>query len=440
LLAGGWEFKELKQMNRLKYFILLAILALTPCALDARINVVSLPGRDSVQLTIYNSVDLTVVAERRMLTFRKGSNRLEFSWANTLIDPTSVEFRAISHADAVEVLDVRFPPRVSNALEWHIQSEFTGEVEVEIRYFTSGIGWSADYVAEVEAKEQQMDLAGFVRVTNHSGEDYENAQIRLVLGEIRLVQDIVALSGGKLQAPPSGNFQPADGLLTSGIKQEIFARTVKKESLSEYYLYTVEGRDTIQNGWSKRLPSLSAKGIPLASYYKFEKERYGDEVARFYKFTNSIPSHLGQEPMPDGQIKAFRLTTPDRLYSFVGHSSTKYIPINEQVELPFGNDQEVQVRPKLMQWEKQDLRFDNNGNVVGWTVKETWQIEAQNSKAIPVIIDVRRTFSGDWSLQTAEAHENVDSTKVKFIIPLAPGVTQTLNYTLITKLGTNATR
>ena len=70
----------------------------------ARINVTSLPGRDSTQLTIYNSVDLTLVTERRTLTFRKGLNRLEFSWANTLIDPTSVEFKASSHADEIEVI------------------------------------------------------------------------------------------------------------------------------------------------------------------------------------------------------------------------------------------------------------------------------------------------------------------------------------------------
>src|SRR5881396_2263620 len=123
-------------------FILFA-LALTGYA---RINVVTLPGRDTVQLTIYNSADLTLVKETRTLTFRKGMNKLEFSWANTLIDPTSVEFRALTHADQVEVLDVSFPPRVTNTLEWRINSDFAGEVEVEIRYFTSGISWSADYV------------------------------------------------------------------------------------------------------------------------------------------------------------------------------------------------------------------------------------------------------------------------------------------------------
>src|SRR3954469_8042274 len=95
---------------------------------SARINVVTLPDRDTVQLTIYNSVDLTLVKETRHLTFRKGLNRLEFSWAKTLIDPTSVELRAVTHADEVEILDVSFPARVTNTLEWRIQSEAAGEV------------------------------------------------------------------------------------------------------------------------------------------------------------------------------------------------------------------------------------------------------------------------------------------------------------------------
>src|SRR6267143_1842089 len=171
-----------------------AILVILPLLLAsqawARINVVTLPDRHSVQLTIYNSVDLTLVRETRILTFRKGLNRLEFSWANTLIDPTSVEFRALTHGDDVDVLDVSFPPRVTNTLEWRINSGFAGEVQVEIRYFTSGISWSADYVAEATKTEKLMDLAGSVRVNNHSGEDYESAQVRLVIGVIRLVEDI----------------------------------------------------------------------------------------------------------------------------------------------------------------------------------------------------------------------------------------------------------
>src|SRR5262245_16981121 len=181
-------------VSRIRFLLVLGALALGLGPADARINLVSLPGRDTVQLTIYNSVDLTLVKETRSLTFRQGLNRLEFSWANTLIDPTSVEFRALTHSDEVDVLDVSFPPRVANTLEWRIHSDFAGEVPVEIRYFTSGVNWSADYVAEAGKAEKWMNLAGFVRVNNNSGESYENAQVRLLVGVVRLVEEIAMLA------------------------------------------------------------------------------------------------------------------------------------------------------------------------------------------------------------------------------------------------------
>src|SRR5216117_993027 len=206
----------------------LCFLLLAPCAF-ARINVVTLPGRDTVQLTIYNSADLTMVKETRFLTFRKGLNKLEFSWANTLIDPTSVEFRALTHADQVDVLDVSFPPRVTNTLEWRINSEFAGEVEVEIRYFTSGISWSADYAAEANKAEKLMGLAGYVRVNNNSGEDYENAQIRLVVGVIRLVEDIANLAkmGRPGALPPAA---PAATAAYTDAKRELSVRLRNMEA------------------------------------------------------------------------------------------------------------------------------------------------------------------------------------------------------------------
>src|SRR5437899_5163326 len=226
--------------------LFLAFLSLTSPSAHARINVVTLPGRDSVQLTIYNSVDLTLVKETRLLTFRKGLNRLEFSWANTLIDPTSVEFHALTHADAVDLLDVSFPPRVTNTLEWRINSEFAGEVEVEIRYFTSGISWSADYVAEANMAEKLMRLAGNVRVNNNSGEDYENAQIRLVVGVIRLVEEIrlLAQQGRPGQPPMPSIAAPtrarSESYLAMGVAMQVAEekpREIIKEGVSEYFLY-----------------------------------------------------------------------------------------------------------------------------------------------------------------------------------------------------------
>jgi len=392
-----------------------ALALLIALSASARINVVTLPDRDTVQLTIYNSVDLTLVKETRHLTFKKGLNKLEFSWANTLIDPTSVEFKALTHSDEVEILDTSFPPRAPNTLEWHINSEFAGEVVCEIRYFTSGISWSADYVCEASRNEKTMDFSGAVRVTNNSGEDYENAQVRLVVGVIRLVEEIVQLARRDLEEKAKDT--PTSEVLArksetvnrffrarggAGLAGEFEARQkeVTKESLSEYFIYTVEGRDTIPNGWAKRLPSFKTDGVPLVSYYKYEKERFGDRVMRYYQFTNSVGNKLGKEPLPDGAVKAFRFASDDLLYAFVGRTSVKYIPINEFVELELGNDLEVMVKPTLMEWQKTDVQFDNRRNVSGWTTKETWEIEVQNSKDIPVVLDIRRNFAGDWTLTT----------------------------------------
>ena len=432
----------------------LTFLTLLASPVLARIEVVTLPNRDTVQLTIYNSADLTLVKETRALTFRKGLNKLEFSWANTLIDPTSVEFRALTHADDVDVLDVSFPPRVANTLEWRIKSEFAGEVQVEIRYFTSGISWAADYVAEAEKNEKAMTLAGAVRVNNNSGEDYENAQVRLVVGVIRLVENIAQLAQqGRpgTQPPPVAMIAPMPAaapvrmLAKSALAavdrlEEAKPHEVIKEEMGEYFLYTVEGRDTIPTGWAKRMPSFKTPGVPITSYYKFERERWGDAVMRYYRFTNSVPSHLGQEPLPDGAVMAFRLATDDKLYAFVGRTSVKYIPIKETVELELGNDLEVLVKPALTNWVKTDLAFDQAGNVKGWTTKETWEVEVQNSKDIDIVLDIRRNFAGDWSLVTDAKYEKVDVNKVKFVLPLKSREKQKFSYELTTSHGTNRTK
>ena len=92
------------------------------------------------------------------------------------------------------MLDTTFPHAKPQMLYWNVQSEINGEATIEITYFTSGISWSADYIGIAGADESQLNLEGFVRVNNHSGEEYENAQVRLVVGRINLVEKIAELA------------------------------------------------------------------------------------------------------------------------------------------------------------------------------------------------------------------------------------------------------
>lgn len=426
------------------------IFVLTAFVSHARINVVSLPERDSVQLTIYNSVDLTLVRETRTITFKKGINRLEFSWANTLIDPTSLELRPLTHTDEIEVIDVSYPPRVSNLLEWRINSEFSGEALVEIRYFTSGITWAADYVFQTSQDERQASVAGFVKITNNSGEDYENAQVRLVVGVIRLVEEIAVLArkaeAETLQKPAATEaprlrmeMKRALGASVAKVEELRDSAAIVKEDLSEYFIYTVGRRDDIPNGWSKRIQSFSTNDVPVSALYKYEKEVYGDQIKRFLKFKNDKKSNLGEEPLPDGQVMVLRKNSDNQL-SFIGKTSTKYIPVGEEVELEIQDDQQLLIKPRLMNWQKTNLRFHPDGHVNGWTVVEDWEIEVQNSREIAVRVDIRRHLSGDWTLNNVSAHEKVDASRVKFLETLQPGERKTIRYQLSTNHGLNANR
>jgi len=122
----------------------LAIFALAGLAQAKNVDLSTVPARQGVQLTIYNSEDLTLVRETRKVSFKPGANPLEFSWANTLIDPTSVQLRFLTHPDKLDVLDTTFPHDKPQMLYWNVQSELDGEALIEITYFTSGISWSAD--------------------------------------------------------------------------------------------------------------------------------------------------------------------------------------------------------------------------------------------------------------------------------------------------------
>jgi len=238
-------------MPRLAAFLAALCLCGLSVAQGGNVDLSTVPSRDAVQLTIYNSEDLTLVRDRRTISFKVGENPLQFSWANTQIDPTSVQLKFVTQADKLEILDTTFPHDRPQVLRWNVKSEFDGEATVEISYFTSGITWAADYLCVADKDEETLSLEGFVRVTNNSGEDYENAQVRLVVGTINLVEKIAQLAGvpvDQLNGLGEGTIselkraatedllsrQPTSGPGIPAIAAK--QKEVIKEGLSEYFI------------------------------------------------------------------------------------------------------------------------------------------------------------------------------------------------------------
>jgi len=308
-------------MKRIAVLVLIASMA---GVTEGKVDLATLPTRDTVQLTIYNSADMTLVRESRALTVKEGGNRLQFSWANTLIDPTSLEMLPRANADRIDIDELVYPARVKNLGLWNVRSEMSGKLPVQITYLTSGLSWRAFYMGTLTEDEKTMRLQGYVRVTNNSGEDYENAQVRLIVGKVHIIDRIaelarrqhpygrpgaVAVSGPRRDVLASGlevKHRFAYGMRAGERGEELGRKEIKKEGLSEYFLYTIGGTETIPTGWSKRLLSFDVEEVPVVNLYKFEQERYGNNVVRFLSFKNDEEHKLGDTPIPGGLLKVYR--------------------------------------------------------------------------------------------------------------------------------------
>ena len=433
--------------------ILLLIICAAANAAYAKVDLVTLPSRDTVQLTIYNSADMTLVRESRALTLKNGANALQFSWENTLIDPTSLEMLPKTNADKINIAELVYPARVKNLGLWNIESGVSGKVPVEITYLTSGLSWRAFYMGTLTQDEKTMRLQGYVVVTNNSGEDYENAQTRLIVGKVHILDEIAELARreypyGRPGAVPVPHAAPAPAvagvemvkeLVTKLDAYELRPKEIAKEGLSEYFLYTIEGTETIPNGWSKRLQSFDVEAVPVVNLYKYEQERYGPAVVRFLSFKNDKDHKLGQTPIPGGMLKVYRGVGDQGHLSYTGQSEFKYIPVNEDVELNLGTAADIVVEPKLMDYRTESYRFDSSGNVNGWDEIRTFKVEVRNTRDIDVKVEIKRSFPTQyWDVKNSGdfgAFEKVDATTVKFTLDLQPRSAKTFEYVLRTYHG-----
>ncbi|MCA8910411.1 MAG: DUF4139 domain-containing protein [Planctomycetes bacterium] len=403
--------------------------------LNAKEELVTLPKRDTVQLTIYNSVDLTLVRETRDLTFKKGNNRLQFSWANTLIDPTSVEFKALSNADKLEVLDTSYPAESNQMLIWTVSADEDTTAKVEISYFTSGISWNAEYHGMLSSDESSMHLTAYVSVTNNSGEEYENAKVRLIVGSIHLVEEIAALAGGQRMERMKAAYSKMRAADAAPNKK----REIVKEGLSEYYIYSIEGAETIPNGWSKRLESFVQDGVALRTVYTWDPSKYGNALAKLLVFKNDEAHKLGREPLPAGIVRLFRDAGSNRL-SFVGQVYTDYIPKNDEVKVNAGFDPEVQLKMKRTSFKKDNLTFRWSGNrqyIVGWDTVEDFEIEIKNFRKRAVDFEVNVVMNGDFDFDSKTKSTKIDFRTQRFTLTMEAGGSTKVTYNVRTRYGQN---
>jgi len=382
-------------------------------------------------------------------------------------------------------------------LYWNVQSEIDGEATIEITYFTSGIGWSADYVCISNADETEMGFESFVRVSNNSGEEYEDAQVRLVVGTINLVEKIADLATRPAPSqPPPPTAQPApqptapprprmpalalEGAIVDAeaVEELEEEKKVIKQGLSEYFLFTIEGREDIEDKQPKRLVSMEVAEVPLECIYKLTDRDGGSRFTKFYRFKNlkltddageekdlAAMENLGLSPLPDGMVRLYSEYANKDL-AYVGGTSTKYVPIGDRVEVNVGQDPDITIARRLKDQKITNVvarqykrRLDNTWmwyyDLIDYDETFYYEEEIVSGKAADVKVELERRFDAnvvlwaddappaDWNSDEPGAYvdlheiagrkERVDQNHVKYFLDLEPGEKRFVKYSVTYK-------
>jgi hypothetical protein len=219
-------------------------------------------------------------------------------------------------------------------------------------------------------------------------------------------------------------------------------KEIRKEALSEYFLYTIEGTESIPHGWSKRLPSLESREVPVVNLYKYEEERYGNRAVRFLSFRNDREHALGQTPIPEGDMTVYRVADEGGHLCYEGRTHFQYIPVDEDAELNLGPVSDVIVTPTLMDFRTDRYLFDAKGNVSGWDEIRDMDIEIRNTRNLPVTVEVIRNLSSPhWEIACkgeVGTYEKQDLDTIRFKVDLDGRTTKRLRYTLTLHHGRRA--
>ena len=299
-----------------------------------------------------------------------------------------------------------------------INNKGAADQTVELSYLTGGLGWKADYVAELNAKEDMLDLSGWVTLTNTSGASYKNAKLQLVAGDVNRVQQ---------------NMRPTTKMMRGDVMMAEAAAPMAEESLLEYHLYTLDRPTTINENQTKQVALLSASDVPVhkdlvlqgADYYY--QGQYGEigtkmKVGVFIEFENKEASKLGM-PLPKGILRVYKKDSRGNA-QFVGEDSIDHTPKNETVRLKLGEAFDVTADKK--QTDFKVLPNPQKGHVA---YESAFEFTLKNAKKERVTVTVQEPISGDWTITSESApHRKANSHLAVWKIDIPAEGKTTLTY------------
>jgi len=450
---------------------------------EARDLTTTLDDQTELAITVYNS-DIALVRDVRQLQLARGTGTLRFMDIAATVNPATVHFRSLTEPSRVSVLEqnyeydllepdkllrkyvdrdvtlvrtrqdggstvqeevtarllsyntapvwrigdeivtgmhadhIRFPELPETlfsrpTLIWTVENGGAGRHRVEASYLAGKLAWSADYVLTVARTDRSADLDGWVTLTNNSGTAFRNATLQLVAGDLNRVRQVL----GKMVASEMMDAaRPAAAPMT-------------QESFSDYHLYSLGRKTTINNSQTKQVSMLDGTGVPVQKRYVVEGQEFyyhngrhpgapiKDVVQVFYQFKNEEKSGLGM-PMPAGTVRVYQEDSKGAV-QFVGEDRIGHTPKDEVLNLKIGNAFDVVAERNQVDFEK----------IASNVYEVEYEITLRNHKAVPITVEVNEPIGGTWRMiRSSHEHTKTAAWAARFDVPVAVDGEAVLKY------------
>jgi len=457
-------------------------LAAAPAAAGGQ-DTSTLDDQSELSLTVYNS-DLALVRDVRSLELPRGTFDLKFMDIAATVNPATVHFRSLSEPSRVNVLEqnyeydllepdkllrkyvgrdvtlvrnrvdggttreeevtarllsynsapvwqingeivtglqadhIRFPELPGNlfarpTLIWSLSNQGATRHRVEAAYLATRLSWNADYVLTVARDDAAADLDGWVTVTNASGTQFRNASLQLVAGNVNRVRQVL----GKM----------ADLALER--REMDAAPAMAQESFSDYHLYTLGRKTSINNSQTKQVSMLGATAFPVRKCYVVDGQAFyyrnaqhpgsplKDDVQVFYQFTNDAKAGLGV-PMPAGVVRVYQADSRGGT-QFVGEDRIDHTPKDETLNLKIGTAFDVVAERKQTDFQK----------IAANVYEMEFEVTLRNHKTAPVTVEVNEPIGGTWRMISSTLpYTKTDAWAAQFNVPVVADGSVTLRY------------
>jgi hypothetical protein len=451
----------------------------------------SAPGQDTSSLddqvdlavTVYNS-DIALVRDVRELQLPRGGFDLRFMDIAATVNPATVHFRSLTEPSRVSVLEqnyeydllepekllrkyvgrdvtlvrrraengqtreeevkarllsynngpvwqigneivtglnadhIKFPELPGNlfthpTLIWTLDNSGAGRHRVEASYLAGKLSWNADYVLTVARDDKAADLDGWVTLVNGSGTSFRKTKLQLVAGDLNRVRQVFSRAMER-------EARMADAAAAAPMAQESF---------SDYHLYTLGRKTTINNSETKQLSMLNGTGVPVrkrhvvdgqAFYYRNAQHPGSplkDTVQVYYRFKNEERAGLGM-PMPAGVVRVYQADSKGGT-QFVGEDRIAHTPKDEELNLKIGNAFDVACERKQTDFQR----------IASGVYEFEYEITLRNHKATAIAVEVNEPIGGTWRmLRSSHQWTKTDAWAAGFNVPVASDGTAVLKY------------